>query len=424
MKRAIYVNVDGQRRDMIKPETMPNLFRFGQSSTRCQKHRSVFPSCTRVVSASVATGCHPGTHGLQGNSFALLEDDVIVVHDAGRPDFLEHKRRVTGTALARPTMAQFLKARGGSLILSNVSPGAATAHDPDGHGFLHHRAGSYGPGPTALTGSDALHIEQGIEGDRAMTDFLIDQLDRGIAPAFCVLWYGQPDYVQHFHPLGSPDHRAMMRQTDNLVGTVIDAVDARRRAGDDILLMIGSDHGHQTVRAIIDIDAELIEAGLKSGPGSDDVVSVSNGTSAFVYRHPDAAVEASSLGAFLKTQPWVGALFGPDEMHEVGQIPVHGLCFVLSMAEVADKNDYGIAYSSFAAKPAAGKPDIVGAGQHGGLGQGEQAPFLFVQGAGFQSDNYVLAPTSVLDIVPTVLAHFELTGLPDLPFDGNHLPLG
>jgi len=35
----------------------------------------------------------------------------------------------------------------------------------------------------------------------------------------------------------------------------------RSPTGDDILLLIGSDHGHQTVTGVIDIDEELVTAG-------------------------------------------------------------------------------------------------------------------------------------------------------------------
>jgi len=41
---------------------------------------------------------------------------------------------------------------GGMILFSNVSPGAAYAHDPDGHGHVYHRAGSYAPGRKRIEG--------------------------------------------------------------------------------------------------------------------------------------------------------------------------------------------------------------------------------------------------------------------------------
>src|ERR1700761_5525478 len=119
---------------------------FSRQAESFADYRTVFPSCTRVVSASIATGCFPARHGLQGNSMALVEDGVLVAHDAGKPDFLQHKRKVTGCSLAVPTLAERLAPHGGAIVFSNVSPGAAYAHDPDGHGHVYHRAGAFGPG--------------------------------------------------------------------------------------------------------------------------------------------------------------------------------------------------------------------------------------------------------------------------------------
>lgn len=63
---------------------------------------------------------------------------------------------------------------------------------------------------------------------------------------------------------------------------------------------------------------------------------------------------------------------------------------------------------SFAAKPAAGKPDRLGCGQHGGLGVAEQSPFLMINGADFTPAAHYNDPTSPIDIAPTILRHLQL----------------
>src|SRR6267378_2688603 len=131
MRRAVAVMLDGLRRDFIRPETTPNLVRLRERAEWFAAHRSAVPSVTRVCSSTFATGCHPAQHELEGNAMALLERGSFVVHDAGQPDFLQHKRRVTGRSLARPTLAECVRDIGGSIVFSNVSPGAAYAHDPD-----------------------------------------------------------------------------------------------------------------------------------------------------------------------------------------------------------------------------------------------------------------------------------------------------
>ena len=174
MKRAVVVMLDGLRRDFIDAQRTPCLADFAARATGFPNYRTAFPSATRVVTASLVSGCHPARHTLQGNSMALLENGALVPHDAGLPGFLQHKRAVTGRSLAVPTLAERLAPHGGAIIYNNVSPGAAYAHDPDGYGHVCHRAGSFAPGRTAC---DPLNIALDAAGDRAMTErFIADAL--------------------------------------------------------------------------------------------------------------------------------------------------------------------------------------------------------------------------------------------------------
>ena len=231
MRRAVVVTVDGLRRDMISSDTTPNLKNFERQSQRLENYRTVFPSCTRVVSASMATGCFPARHGLQGNSVALLEEGRLVLRDAGHPDFLQHKRRVTGCSLAVPTLAQRVKDHGGAIIFSNVSPGAAYAHDPDGHGYVYHRAGSFAPGRQPVPDTEHLDVTLDVAGDRCMTDRFISEILDERRPALAVLWLGEPDHMQHELALGSPEHRSVLAHADVHVGLVLEAVGTAARVG-------------------------------------------------------------------------------------------------------------------------------------------------------------------------------------------------
>lgn len=123
MRRVVMVILDGLRPDFVTDATTPNLVRFAAQAERFGAFRSAFPSATRVVSATFATGCFPARHTLQGNAVALLENGVLVPHDVGRPDFLQHKRAVTGHSLAVPTLAERLAPHGGAVVFNNVSPG-------------------------------------------------------------------------------------------------------------------------------------------------------------------------------------------------------------------------------------------------------------------------------------------------------------
>lgn len=409
-KRVVVVVLDGLRRDMISPAATPALASFAGMATVFSAHRSVFPSATRVVSACFATGCWPARHRLAGNSVALMEDGRLIPHDVGRPDFMDDLRRIRGYCLAVPTLSERLAQNGQeAMLFSNVSPGAARAHDPDGHGWVLHRAWSHGPGLRKLTGAEAVEsVTHDAAGDAVLTRAFLERALAGRESALAVLWLGEPDASQHAAPLGSPAGMAALAVADARFAEVLAAVEARRDAGEDILLIACSDHGHQTVKAVVDIEAELAAAGLKYGIDDAGLVSVSNGTSALVYLHPDRASLADAVLAFLAKQPWVGSVHAGDALAEIGHAAQDHLLCAISMASDTAPNEFGVAGLAFAAKPAAGKPDRLGCGQHGGLGMAEQSPFLMINGAGFESAVESAAPTSPIDLAPTILRHLQL----------------
>ncbi len=408
MRRVVVVVLDGLRRDLIAEPHMPALGRFARRSRSFGAHRSMFPSATRVVSASFATGCTPARHELAGNTLALMEEGRLVYHDAGFPDFLQHKRRVTGRSLGAPTLAERLAPHGGMILFSNVSPGAAYAHDPDGYGFVYHRAGSFGPGRTPLDGVQGLRIAQDAAGDSAMTERFIDELLIERRPPLAILWMGEPDATQHLAPLGSPEHLAALAAADANAARVIEAVDRLRDAGEDVLLILCSDHGHQTVSRVVDVEAELIAAALKASRDSDDVVTPTSGTSTLVYVHPEHADRAAAIGAFLSGRDWIDRVIPAAELASVGQAALGGLTFAVSLKSDEEPNAFGVPGRSCEARPAPGKVTHLHCGQHGGLGRYEQMPFLMIDGAGFTAGTTSSAPTSPIDIAPTILAHLQV----------------
>jgi len=415
MKRVVLVILDGLRRDFVDAARTPHLTDFAARAESFPAYRTAFPSATRVVTATLATGCHPARHTLQGNAMALMENGSLVPHDAGRPDFLQHKRTVTGHSLAVPTLAERLAPHGGAIIYNNVSPGAAYAHDPDGFGHVYHRAGSFGPGRVAL---DPLPVELDAAGDRAMTEhFIADTLGER-RPPLAVLWLGEPDHIQHNTVLGSPAQLAVLREADRHASMVIAAVDRRRAAGDDVLLIIGSDHGHETVSDVIDVEAALIAAKLKASETSNDIVAVSSGNSSLIYLHPDAERQRDRLGDFLASQHWTGHVIDAANLATIGQAPHYGLAFAVSLKADASENKFGIPGRSVAARPRWGKPDRLGFGQHGGLGRFEQSPVLLIDGPGFAAGAKRNAAVHVTDLAPTIMRHL---GVPAPGMDGRPL---
>ncbi len=419
-QRVVVVVLDGLRRDMLGPATTPALADFAGVATTFAAHRSVFPSATRVVSACFATGCLPARHGLLGNSVALMEGGRLVAHDVGRPDFMDHLRAQRGHALAVPTLAERLAQVGQeAMVFSNVSPGAARAHDPDGHGWVLHRAWAHGPGLRPLEGAEAVaEVTLDAAGDARLTEVFLARALAGREAALPILWLGEPDASQHAAPLGSPAAMAAIAAAEARFADVRAAVQARRAAGEDILLVACSDHGHQSVRAVIDIEAELIAAGLKRDEADATLLSVANGTAALVYLHPDRADEAAAVLAFLAARPWAGAVFSGEALAQIGHAPRDHLLCAVAMGTEDAPNEHGVPGLAFAAKPAQGKPDRLGCGQHGGLGAAEQMPFLMIEGPGFGAGVTIAAPTSPIDLAPSILRHLRL---PQTGCDGRPL---
>lgn len=417
MQRAVLVICDGLRADMVTPALTPNLCRIAAGGRLFARHRSVFPSTTRTTSASIATGCLPGRHGLEGNCVALDEGRGLTVMSAGPPDFRDRLRKATGRTLRVPTLAERLRNDGGCIVYSNVSAGAAYFQDPDGHGHVYHRQGSFGPGLKRLPAGEGLSVSHDAAGDTAMTDRFIDEVLGKRKPRLAVLWQCEPDHTQHGAPLGSRGHKAVIAAADVNAGRVADAVE-RTADGDDIVLIIASDHGHETVEGIVRLETMLVEAGLKDAEDSSDVVVASNGFSANLYVSEAARGRIADICRFLAGRDEIERVFAGDALAEVGHRAGTALAVAVTPRRSDAKNDFGWQGMSLAFDNPLATETVVGCGQHGGLGPFEQNPFLIVTGGGFQAGR-TDAPSSAVDIAPTILRHL---GLPFAGMDGK--PLG
>jgi arylsulfatase A-like enzyme len=419
MRRAILVVCDSLRADMIRPDVAPTLAAFGEEAVRYDGARGVFPSVTRVTSASIATGCHPGRHGLLGNTMVIDEGHGLVCLSVGKPDFRERWRRATGRTLHRPTLAERLAGHGGAIVMSNVSPGAAYFQDPDGFGHVYHRAGSFAPGLRPVADAEHLDIELGAEGDAVMTERFCADILRERRPALGVLWLSEPDHTGHHSPLGSPAHRAAIASADRCVARVLETARGLGAAGDDVLLIVCSDHGMETTARTIPLDPILVEAGLKGGPGSSDVVVAPNGTAAVLYRSVSARATVADLARFLAEQDWVDRVFAGDDLGRLGLPTREPVACAVTMRTQDQPNVFGVrGLSDIVANPAE-PTDYTGFGQHGGLGPNEQRPFLFVHGGDFPRPARIAAPVCHVDLAPTILRHLRR---PADGLDGRPLP--
>ena len=417
--RVVVVICDSLRADLIGPGDTPFLLELSQRSAWFTAHRSVFPSTTRASAASIATGCLPARHGLLGNTMALDEGDGLICRSAGHPDFPDRMRRATGRTLRVPTLAERLRWHGEtSISCANVSPGAAYFQDPDGHGWVYHAAGSYGPGRRLVEDAGSAVLKKGLAGDRAMTERFCGEIVEERAPSLAIMWLSEPDHTGHHAPLGSPQHRRAIAHADACVRQVFETVRRLDPSGEEILFVVGSDHGMETVADAIDLDALLVAAGLKREPGSRDVVVAPNGTAATLYfAEPDGDLPRR-VARFLAAENWVGQVFAGESLAAVGLPADTAMRVAVTLAGEDRENQHGVAgYCPIVQDPADNESKI-GFGQHGGLGPNEQRPFLMLDGGGFAAGARQ-QPTSLTDIAPTVLRHLHMD---HDDMDGSALP--
>jgi hypothetical protein len=413
---AVLLVCDSLRADLVDRETAPTLARLRDEATYFADFRGVFPSTTRTSAASIATGCRPAAHGLLGNTMVLDEGQGLTCLSVGKPDFLDRLRRATGRALGRPTLHQRVASLGPAVAMSNVSPGAAYVLDPEGAGFVYHRAGSFGPGRSSL--DDGLAIEIGAEGDRLMTQRFCDEVIDARRPPFAVLWLSEPDHTGHHTPLGSPEHRRAIGEADRNVARVLERIERLDPTGERILVAVCSDHGMQTIRRVIDVDARLVEAGFKAEPGSPDVVVAPQGTAVLIHVARAARARLPELVRWLGAQDFAGRVVADEALAHLG-LPSHEtLAIAVNLAGDDEPNAFGVRGRSDVAENAFGGEFAPGHGQHGGLGPYEQRPFLALRGGGYACRT-VEQPASLIDLAPTILRHL---GLAADGMDGSLLP--
>jgi len=416
MKRAVYINCDGLCTDWISAERTPTLAALSGRGLRCGGHRAVFPSVTRASAAAVASGCRPIRHGLHGNRMGLIEDGRIVVRDVGPPDFRGHMRKALGRTLRVPTMSQRVAKHGGFVAYSNVSPGAAYFLDPDEHGEVRHRAGSYGPGGSA---APPLPVKAGLDGDIEMARLFCKEVLQEKPRAISIMWFGDPDLTMHNAPIGSPAHLAALEQIDAQVGKVAATIDELRAKGEDILLIVGSDHGHETITKGVNVTAWLDESGFGALREAGQLAFATQGTAALLYAIGEAERVVPDVIEKLKSAPWVGGIAKGEELERLGVAIEGGLVAGISLARSPEPNEFGVAGQRWAAFNGSEFKGL-GNGQHGGWGPDETRPFLIVDHPGIKP-TLRTERTSLIDIAPTFLTFL---GLPTDGMEGKAIAWG
>ena len=414
-RRVILVVCDGLGFEWLSPERAPALTELSTNSLSFEQHQAVFPSVTRVSSASIATGCYPGKHGLHGNQMGLYLDERLQVFNAGDVGFRDLMRSATGTTLQTKTLAQYLVNAGGQVVYSNVSPGAAYFLDPEHYGHVHHRSGSFASGGEKITDHRHLNVSHDLAGDLEATTRFCKEVVLDGQCSLGILWLSNPDLTLHYKKPGSPEHLEALIATDQMVEMVSTAVQAARKDA-DILFIITSDHGHEVIGNSIHIGEWLAANGLSHEIQAGDICVAGQGTSALLYATEHGKAQLTEKLEHIKQQEWVAAILDAEQLARLGLSVSRHLVMGIDMARLDTVNAHGVSGARWMVEDGE-KGVAMHCGQHGGLGPQETHPFLLINHPAHAAAT-MAKPTSLVDIAPTIL---DFLSVPHEAMDGRSL---
>lgn len=411
MTAFLLIVFDGLRPDMVRPDTTPHLARFAAEGMRFAHARSVFPSETRVCTATIATGCYPGRHGLVANRMAhpLHPQRSVDTGDIAALRALEQE--LGAPLLEEPTLADRLAAAGKEcVILSAGTPGHVFALNPraDANGQLvlsaHGDVASSARGRKMLPGLPPLAADAIGRTEWVAEVFLSHVLPD--PPAATILWFSEPDTTGHYGGLGSPAQWAALRRADAAFGRIVEAWQAGPQR-ERLQIAVASDHGQATISGRVSVGAAIARyrefADCVVLPGAAGGIVV-----------PDGSPEKiANVARWLMHQDWCGSVFAadlldlPDGVLPRGAVLLdHGRAAPVLFTLRADGRT-----------SAAGLPGTMlydgglerGCGTHGGLSRAELRTLLLLGGARIRPGISEF-PAGIVDLAPTALALLDLGG--------------
>lgn len=449
--------VDGLRPDLIDEDTTPTIARLRHEGVDCVAAHAVSPPVTRVNAAAIATGDHPGRNGLPGNELyqpAVAEGRAFRTADGGA---LRHLQQVSGRLLHRPSLGRRLHDGGRRLVtVGSGSSGCAlllASEAAEGHGVMINVNRTpngvpvaipevidgelqrrFGPPPAKDPAAD---FRPSITyATQVIRDYVLPDLE----PDVLLFWITEPDHAHHTFGLAAAGSVRARSAADQAVAEVLAAITDTGAADPDVLVV--SDHGFSTISGSLDLDHELVGAGLKRPGDTTDVIVARSGCGLLYVRNRDPEHIERIVG-FLQRQPFSGTIFTPprppghhgnapdttppaDEHHGwvggtlsdrllgyAGNTREPDIVLSLPWSDAGTRS--GVPGESMALTPAGGTSM---AAQHGNLSPYDLRSTMICWGPSFRSNAVVTVPTGNLDVAPTVLA---LAGLDPSPLDGRVL---
>ena len=390
---------DGLRPDFVSAEWTPNLFAMENEGVRFARHHSVFPTITMVNAATIATGAPPGSTTILGDEVSLVprlsaHKITPVAGDswANQPVNLENSitlaalngpKFFNGALLGSESIGQQVRRAGGYLAIIGKKGPAFTFDDGvtgDPAMGAPIAAGNFifvsddlvappalkselAPAPprpaneSAVYGARDTYFAQIVTG-RALPAAKVAAL--GGHPALVVFWQHNPDVTQHHRGLGTQANFDALKISDANLTSIRDAI-TKLGIADRTDLMVVSDHGFATIRALVPLAQLLVAKGIKKSTASDDVTIVANGGIDLIHLSHTAfpTMEAKravlqKITDFVESQPWAGPLFtrsadeeraidisgaNPEKLTDDNSGWIEG-AFSLDVVEMIGRNNY------------------------------------------------------------------------------------
>ena len=422
---SLLIVLDGLRPDYVTPDLMPNLCALGARGVVCEAHHSVFPTVTRVNSASIATGSYPATHGLMGNSVFFPEISATKGLSTGdATNLIKIEEATGGSLLTTPSLGEVLERAGKKLL--------ATSSGSTGSAFLlNHKVAGCGIVNTEFVRPEPVEAQvikvlgpippdasPNRERNRRAVDAYLRIGLEELRPDVTIIWLSDPDHTAHGAGIGAPRTLESIRLVDAEIGRIIETLEMKGLK-DAVNIFVASDHGFSTHTGGANPVGLLVKNGLKADYQSDDVVLVDGA----VYVKNQEQGKIRLIVELLQRTDWVGAIFtkasGPNQPEGTvtGTLSFDTIHWdhdraadILVTANWSnDKNQYGYP----------GTTTLPGVAGHGTSSPYDIHAVLIAAGPDIKAGEKSSVPTGNVDLAPT-LCHLQGIDPPDT-MDGRIL---